>query len=81
MWVASRGDAQSVTAEIIGWNYLKMDNIYQNFIEGEIKRRISQAGSLRLYSTATVVIARLKNAIHRILIWHTGSAPIVINPV
>lgn len=39
MWVASRGDAQSVTAEIIGWNYLKMDNIYQNFIEGEIRGR------------------------------------------
>lgn len=41
MWVASRGDAQSVTAEIIGWNYLKMDNIYQNFIEGEIKSKRS----------------------------------------
>lgn len=45
MWVASRGDAQSVTAEIIGWNYLKMDNIYQNFIEGEIKRQIRLFGN------------------------------------
>lgn len=45
MWVASRGEGQSVTAEVIGWNYTKMDNVYQNFIEGEIKRQIQLFGN------------------------------------
>lgn len=45
MWVASRGDGSSVTAEIIGWNYRKMDDVYQKFIEGEIKRQIRLFGN------------------------------------
>lgn len=45
MWVASRGDGSSVTAEIKGWNYRKMDDVYQTFIEGEIKRQIRLFGN------------------------------------
>ena len=45
MWVASRGDGASVTAEIKGWNYRKMDDVYQKFIEGEIKRQIRMFGN------------------------------------
>ena len=45
MWVASRGDGSSVTAKISGWNYRKMDDVYQTFIEGEIKRQIRLFGN------------------------------------
>lgn len=45
MWVASRGDGSSVTAEIKGWNYRRMDDIYQSFIEGEIKRQVRLFGN------------------------------------
>ena len=45
MWVASRGEGSSVTAEINGWNYRKMDDVYQTFIEGEIKRQIRLFGN------------------------------------
>ena len=45
MWVASRGDGSSITAEISGWNYRRMDDVYQNFIEGEIKRQIRLFGN------------------------------------
>lgn len=45
MWVASRGDGSSVTAEISGWNYRRMDDVYQKFIEGEIKRQIRLFGN------------------------------------
>ena len=41
MWVASRGDGPSVT----GWNYRRMDDVYQTFIEGEIKRQIRLFGN------------------------------------
>ena len=27
MWVASRGDGSSITAEISGWNYRRMDDV------------------------------------------------------
>lgn len=45
MWVASRGDGFSVTAEISGWNYRRMDDVYQKFVEGEIKRQIRLFGN------------------------------------
>lgn len=45
MWVASRGDGSSITAKISGWNYRKMDDVYQTFIEGEIKRQIRLFGN------------------------------------
>lgn len=55
MWVASRGDGTSITAEIKGWNYRRMDNVYQNFIEGEIKRQIrlfgNRGGDISSFST------------------------------
>lgn len=41
MWVSEKNDAgRAVTAEINNWNNRKMENIYHNFIEGEIKRQI-----------------------------------------
>ena len=45
MWVASRGDGFSVTAEVRGWNYRRMDDVYQHFVEGEIKRQIRLFGA------------------------------------
>ena len=45
MWVASRGEGSSVTALIRGWNYRRMDDVYQTFIEGEIKRQIRLFGN------------------------------------
>ena len=55
MWVASRGDGSSITAEISGWNYRRMDDVYQSFIEGEIKRQIrlfgNRGGDISSFST------------------------------
>ena len=55
MWASEREDSgRAVTAEIKNWNYKKMENIYQNFIEGEIKRQIrlfeSRNGDIRSFS-------------------------------
>lgn len=41
MWVSEKNDAgRAITAEINNWNNRKMENIYHNFVEGEIKRQI-----------------------------------------
>lgn len=41
MWVSEKNDSgRSVTAEIKNWNNKKIENIYNSFIEGEIKRQI-----------------------------------------
>lgn len=45
MWVSEKNDAgRAITAEINNWNNRKMENIYHNFIEGEIKRQIALFG-------------------------------------
>lgn len=45
MWVSEKNDAgRAITAEINSWNNRKMENIYHNFIEGEIKRQIALFG-------------------------------------
>lgn len=41
MWVSDKDDSgRPIAAEIKNWNNKRMENIYQNFIEGEIKRQI-----------------------------------------
>lgn len=41
MWVSDKDDSgRPIAAEIRNWNSKRMENIYQNFIEGEIKRQI-----------------------------------------
>lgn len=45
MWVSEKNDAgRAITAQINNWNNRKMENIYHNFIEGEIKRQIALFG-------------------------------------
>lgn len=45
MWVSERSDTGvSITARITAWNQIKMTGIYENFIEGEIKRQIRLFG-------------------------------------
>ena len=45
MWVSEKNDyGRTITAEIKNWNNKKMENIYHNFIEGEIKRQIIMFG-------------------------------------
>ncbi len=45
MWVSEKNDAgRAITAEVNNWNNRKMENIYHNFIEGEIKRQITLFG-------------------------------------
>lgn len=45
MWVSEKNDAgRAITAIINNWNNRKMENIYHNFIEGEIKRQIALFG-------------------------------------
>lgn len=43
MWIGVN-DAQTVTALVKNWNYKKMEGIYSNFIENEIKRQIRLFG-------------------------------------
>lgn len=41
MWISDKDDSgRPIAAEIKNWNNKRMENIYQNFIEGEIKRQI-----------------------------------------
>ena len=45
MWVSEKGDSErAVSARIKNWNYIKMSDIYEEFIEGEIKRQIKLFG-------------------------------------
>jgi len=45
MWVSEKGDSErAVSARIKNWNYIKMPDIYEEFIEGEIKRQIKLFG-------------------------------------
>lgn len=45
MWVSEKNEAgRAITAVINNWNNRKMENIYHNFIEGEIKRQIALFG-------------------------------------
>lgn len=45
MWVSERTDSNmAVTAKIKNWNYIKMSGIYDNFIEGEVKRQVKLFG-------------------------------------
>ena len=44
-WVSERNESNvAVTAKIIKWNYDKMQDIYDDFIENEIKRQIELFG-------------------------------------
>lgn len=45
MWISEKGDSErTVSAKIKNWNYIKMSDIYEDFIEGEIKRQIKLFG-------------------------------------
>ena len=45
MWVSEKNEAgRAITAQINNWNNRKMENIYHNFVEGEIKRQIALFG-------------------------------------
>lgn len=45
MWISEKGDSErAVSAKIKNWNYIKMCDIYEDFIEGEIKRQIKLFG-------------------------------------
>ena len=45
MWVSEKDDSErAVSARIKNWNYIKMSDIYEEFIEGEIKRQIKLFG-------------------------------------
>lgn len=45
MWVSDKTESNdAVTARIRNWNYVRMTGIYENFIEGEIKRQIRLFG-------------------------------------
>lgn len=45
MWVSEKGDSErAVSARIKNWNYIKISDIYEEFIEGEIKRQIKLFG-------------------------------------
>ena len=45
MWISEKGDSErAVSARIKNWNYMKMDGIYEDFIEDEIKRQIKLFG-------------------------------------
>ena len=45
MWISEKGDSKrAVSAKIKNWNYIKMADIYEDFIEGEVKRQIKLFG-------------------------------------
>lgn len=45
MWISEKGDSErAVSAKIKNWNYIKMSDIYEDFIESEIKRQIKLFG-------------------------------------
>lgn len=45
MWISEKGDSErAVSAKIKNWNYIKMADIYEDFIEGEVKRQIKLFG-------------------------------------
>ena len=45
MWISEKGDSErAVSAKIKNWNYIKMSDIYEDFIEGEIKSQIKLFG-------------------------------------
>ncbi len=45
MWISEKGDSErALSARIKNWNYIKMSDIYEDFIEEEIKRQIKLFG-------------------------------------
>lgn len=45
MWISEKDDSErAVSAKIKNWNYIRMTSIYEDFIEGEIKRQIKLFG-------------------------------------
>lgn len=45
MWISEKDDSErAVSAKIKNWNYIKMSDIYEDFIESEIKRQIKLFG-------------------------------------
>ena len=45
MWISEKGDSErAISARIKNWNYIKMSDIYEDFIEEEIKRQIKLFG-------------------------------------
>lgn len=46
MWVAYKDDSNlTSTAKINNWNYIKIDNLYNKFLEQEIRRQIKMFGA------------------------------------
>ena len=45
IWISDKNDdGRAVSAKIKNWNYIKMDGVYENFIQNEIKRQIRLFG-------------------------------------
>lgn len=45
IWISERdGSGRAVSARIKNWNYVRMSNIYESFIQNEIKRQIKLFG-------------------------------------
>ena len=45
MWISEKDDSgRAISARIKNWNYIKMSDIYEDFIEEEIKRQIKLFG-------------------------------------
>lgn len=45
MWISEKGDSErALSARIKNWNYIKMSDIYEDFIDEEIKRQIKLFG-------------------------------------
>jgi hypothetical protein len=46
MWISEKDEntGRAVSAKIKNWNYVRMQGIYENFIQGEIKRQIKLFG-------------------------------------
>ena len=54
MWVSDGSESgMALTSKITGWNYRNMEGIYQNYIEGEIKRQLklfeNKGGDIKAY--------------------------------
>ena len=67
-WISERDESNvAVTAKIIKWNYDKMQDIYDDFIENEIKRQIELFGK----RGGDITSCDLLNNIHSLFIVET----------
>lgn len=64
MWVSEKLDSgMTVTAKIKNWNHIKMQGIYESFIENEIKRQIKMFGN-RGGDTTSFDLSNDNNSFH-----------------